>query len=143
MLLLLAGLMASTLLSEDASLLSAAALSRADAVPAWAATTAVAFGIWLGDLGLFFAGQVAGARGAVARRWVRRPSGDDLDAARRRLRRGVLIPVLISRAIPGSRVPLYVAAGALGVRWPVFAAATGLAVTVWCPIIVMGLVWRP
>jgi len=120
--LLLIGLAASTLLSEDAACLAAGVLIRTGQIPAWAAVAACALGIYVGDALLWCAGRVAGGCVRIAA-----PPGVDSPAA-----------ILASRFIPGTRLPLYLAAGAFGKRPRAFFLWTAIAVLIWTPAIVLG-----
>ena len=135
------GLAVGTLVSEDASLASAAGLARVGAVPPLAAGAAVALGIWAGDLALFFAGRYA-SRWRPLAQWVeRRWRPTELQAMAARLERGAGLAILLSRALPGTRLPLYVAAGAMRLPATVFVAATTIAVVLWTAVIVGGSQW--
>ena len=135
------GLAVGTLVSEDASLASAAGLARVGVVSPLAAGAAVALGIWAGDLALFFAGRFASRwrplAGWVNRRW--RPT--ELQAMAARLERGAALAILLSRLLPGTRVPLYVAAGAMRLRTVIFVAASAVAVLAWTVVVVGGSQW--
>jgi membrane protein DedA with SNARE-associated domain len=135
------GLTLGTLVSEDASLAGAAGLARAGAVSPLAAGAAVALGIWAGDFGLFLAGRFA-ARWRPLAGWIeRRWSPTQLQALAARLERRAGLAILLSRAVPGTRVPLYVAAGVMRMSARVFALATAIAVILWTVAIVGGVQW--
>lgn len=133
------GLAAATLISEDAATLSAALLVRAESLGGLEAVAAVAPGIWLGDLGLFAIGRLAGRIGMferwIARRWTR----DQLTAVASRLNGAAPMVILASRFVPGSRVPLYVVAGAARVSATVFMVTTAVAALVWTTAIVFAI----
>lgn len=135
------GLALGTLVSEDASLASAAGLARVGAVSPLAAGAAVALGIWAGNLALFFAGRFASRwrplASWVGRRW--RPA--ELQALAARLERGAGLAILVSRVLPGTRVPLYVAAGVMRLPAMIFVLATAVAVLLWTVVIVGGAQW--
>jgi membrane protein DedA with SNARE-associated domain len=129
----IAGMMlaASTLVSEDAATLTAGALVAANTMPATAAIGWVAFGIWLGDLGLFAIGRLARRRPAIAR-WVdRRWSIERLSAMEERFNRSAPFAILGSRFLPGTRMLLYVAAGLLRVNAATFAVSAAVASMGW------------
>ena len=136
--LLLLGLAASTLLSEDAACIAAGVLIRGGAIGAGEGVAACAAGIYAGDALLWWAGRLL-ARGtrlrAVPRAWVKRfvPRGDVM-------MRHVDSPlaVLASRFLPGTRLPMYLAAGAFGGRPRSFFLWTLVAVLLWTPVIVLG-----
>jgi membrane protein DedA with SNARE-associated domain len=132
-------LAAATLVSEDATTLSAALLVRTDSLDASEAIAAVALGIWIGDLGLFAIGRLASRIGIINRWMSRRWTADEIATAATRFQRGVLLAILASRFLPGSRVPLYVAAGAARVRAAVFVIATALAAVDWTTAVVLAV----
>ena len=119
----LIGLAAATLISEDLTLLLAGVLIAQDAISPFAGVAACAIGIFVGDMLLFAAGRLLGARVV---RWSRSTPPQHI---------GPLI--LGSRVVPGTRLPLYLAAGAL--HWPVraFASWTAIAVVLWTPTVVL------
>jgi hypothetical protein len=122
--LLLLGLAASTLLSEDAACVAAGLLIRRGDIPAAAGVAACAIGIYAGDALLWCAGRLF--------------RGFRLQAEG--LQRFVDSPraILASRFIPGTRLPLYLAAGAIGQRPGSFFFWTFVAVLLWTPLIVLG-----
>jgi membrane protein DedA with SNARE-associated domain len=132
-------LAAATLLSEDAATVAAGTLVAVQSMSATAAVSAVAFGIWAGDLGLFAIGRLARRSAAVAR-WVdRRWSLDRVKAMEARFNRGAALAILGSRFLPGTRVVLYVAAGLLHVRTATFAISAAAACLVWTFTIVTAI----
>jgi len=135
------GLAIGTLVSEDAALMGAAALSRAGAVSPLGAAAAVALGIWLGDLALFFIGRWASRWPPLSRYVHRRWPRTELQALAARLEHRAGWALVLSRALPGSRVPLYVAAGVFHLRPRIFLACTAAAVAVWTASIVLGAQW--
>lgn len=135
------GLMVTTYVSEDAALVGAAVLARNESVPALLAATAVAVGIWSGDVALFAAGRLA-RRWAPVARWVdRRWPPARLAALGSTLDRGAALSILLSRLTPGTRLPLYVAAGVLSVRTRTFVTCTAVAAAGWTATIVLGASW--
>jgi hypothetical protein len=120
--LLLIGLAASTLLSEDAACLTAGALIRGGRVSAWTGVVACALGIYAGDVLLWCAGRLLGSRLRVSV-----TAGVDSATA-----------ILASRFLPGTRLPLYLAAGAFGHRPRAFFLWTAVAVAAWTPAVVLG-----
>jgi membrane protein DedA with SNARE-associated domain len=60
-----------------------------------------------------------------------------------RLERQAGLAILLSRALPGSRVPLYVAAGVMRLPPVIFALASAIAVLLWTAIVVGGAQWLP
>jgi membrane protein DedA with SNARE-associated domain len=140
MTMLLAGLAASTLLSEDAACIAAGLLIQQGAISASEGVAACAAGIYAGDALLWAVGRtlrVCGRAGTNA--WG--------SAGRNVWGRALALPVgsvdspsaiVASRFIPGTRLPLYLAAGAIGNDPRSFFLWTLLAVLVWTPLIVLG-----
>ncbi len=97
-------------------------------------------GIWVGDMGLYGLGSSLGRRTAQSR-WLQkylRP--ESLANAEGWLAKHGSFALVMSRAIPGSRLPLYVAAGALRLPFRVFAKTTAVCSAVWvCAIFA---IWR-
>ena len=133
---ILFGLAVGTLASEDLTSISAGLLARdgvIDLLPAIAACTA---GVYLGDLGLWALGRVAGRR-ALRWNWVARRVGPaTVDRLGARLDHRLGLAVLASRFLPGSRLPMYLALGIAGRRPLAFAAWSFLAVVLWTPTLV-------
>lgn len=132
-------LAAGTLVSEDATTLTAAWLVSRGEVSAAAAVAACGLGIWAGDLGLWLAGRLL-TRSERLHRWcVRRAP---LVAGRAlTLAADEPAALVASRFLPGTRLPLYLTAGALGTRPAAFALWTFAAVAVWTPLVVLGASW--
>jgi membrane protein DedA with SNARE-associated domain len=127
-----------TLVSEDATTLAAGVMVASHRLTAAEAIAWVSLGIWLGDVGLFAAGRLAGRLPPVAR-WVdRRWSSSQLAALSVRLDRGTGAAVFLSRFAPGSRVPLYVAAGLFRMDAATFTVWTGLASATWVTAVILG-----
>jgi membrane protein DedA with SNARE-associated domain len=132
-------LAAATLISEDAATLAAGALVAAKTIPVATAIAGVALGIWVGDVGLFGIGRLAG-RVPIVARWVdRRWSRDHVRGMERRFYRGAAIAILGSRFLPGTRVLLYVAAGALQVRASTFVMSAAVGSMAWTVIVVFSV----
>lgn len=140
---ILIGLALGTLVSEDAALAGAGGLARTGTLSPLAAGLAVAMGIWVGDVLLFAAGRLAAHSAPIARFVERRWPPTELQSLATRLERQAGWAILLSRALPGTRVPLYVAAGALRLRIAVFLASSAAAVAVWTAAIVGGMQWLP
>jgi membrane protein DedA with SNARE-associated domain len=136
--LLLLGLAASTLLSEDAACIAAGVLIGQGVIGAGEGVAACAAGIYAGDALLWWAGRWLARRArsrAVPPAWANllRERGEVM-------MRHVDSPlaVLASRFLPGTRLPLYLAAGAFGRRPGSFFLWTFVAVLLWTPVIVLG-----
>jgi membrane protein DedA with SNARE-associated domain len=133
---LLAALMAATLVSEDLACISAGLLVRDGRVDFVAATTACAVGILVGDVGLWAAGRVCGSavgRWPTLARCAARLPVDDM---RRWLDEHAALAMLGSRFMPGTRLPLYVCAGLAGVPFRRFTVWAAVAVAIWTPILI-------
>ena len=134
-----ASLAAATLASEDLAAVSAAALAAGGHVNVYVATGAVTTGIYVGDLLLFVCGR-ASSRVGFLRRWIaRRWSREQLGELTRTLDQRLALAILASRFVPGTRLPLYVAAGVFSRRPAAFCAWTFVAVAVWTPLLVSGV----
>ena len=120
-----------TFIYEDGATLLAATLSANGSLDPRIGLLTTFLGIWLGDMGLYGVGSSFGRRAAQSR-WLRKFLSPELLAKAESwfATRGSLALVM-SRAIPGSRLPLYLAAGAL--RFPVrlFAKATAACSALW------------
>ncbi len=125
-----------TFLSEDLTCVATGASIAAGTLGFLPGVMACVFGIFAGDLLLYFGGRFVG-RPIV--RW--RPfrgilTEAKLDRASQWLsERGARV-VVASRFTPGLRLPTYVAAGLLGTRFWTFAAYFLLAAVVWTPLLV-------
>lgn len=133
-------LVLSTFVSEDLACVAAGLAIARGAMTLPAALLACAVGIWLGDLGLWLVGRMAGAKVLAWRRvserlplGVRDRFAEWFDARTGRA-------ILASRFAPGSRLPLYLAAGACRTSFVRFAAWTAVAVVLWTPLLVIGTV---
>jgi membrane protein DedA with SNARE-associated domain len=129
-----------TFIYEDGATLLAATLSASGSLDPRIGLLTTFLGIWLGDMGLYGLGSSFGRRTAQSR-WLRkylRP--ESLANAEDWFVRHGSLALVMSRAIPGSRLPLYVAAGAL--RFPVrlFAKTTAACSAVWVSAIFA--IWR-
>jgi len=129
-----------TFIYEDGATLLAATLSAGGSLDPRIGLLTVFLGIWVGDMGLYGLGSCFRRR-TTQSRWLQkylRP--ESLAKAEGWFARRGLLALVMSRAIPGSRLPLYLAAGAL--RFPVrlFAKTTAACSAVWvCAIF---WIWR-
>jgi membrane protein DedA with SNARE-associated domain len=129
-----------TFVYEDGATLLAATLSASGSLDPRVGLLTTFLGIWVGDMGLYGLGSSFGRRTAQSR-WLQkylRP--ESLAKAERWFAKHGSLALVMSRAIPGSRLPLYVAAGAL--RFPVrlFAKTTAVCSAVWVSAIFA--IWR-
>jgi membrane protein DedA with SNARE-associated domain len=126
-----------TFVLEDLAVLGAALLVVNNMVSLpWAAGSSFA-GIWFGDLGLYFLALHYG-RPVLQKPLFKRFLGKvDLTRSEAWFQNHGAAAILLSRAIPGTRLPAYLAAGLLKVPVSRFVAITAGAVLVW----VAGLFW--
>lgn len=129
-----------TFIYEDAAALLAATLSASGRLDPRIGLLSTFLGVWIGDMGLYGLGSIFGRRTAKSR-WLQkylRP--ESLTKAEAWFARHGSLALIMSRAIPGSRLPLYLAAGAL--RFPVrlFAKTTAACSAVWVSTIFA--IWR-
>jgi membrane protein DedA with SNARE-associated domain len=119
-----------TFASEDLACLTAGALIANGQLGLLPGIFACAFGIYIGDLLLYFAGR-AGA--PIARRFA--PAAKLDEAERWMADRGAAV-VLLSRFAPGLRLPTYLAAGILRTRFWTFNTYFLVAALIWTPLLV-------
>ena len=100
----------------------------------WAAASSFA-GIWIGDFGLYVLARHFG-RPVFERSWFKRLIGKKIDLARSEgwFRDHGTAAIVISRAVPGTRLPTYLAAGLLKVPLVRFLTITGAACVVWVAV---------
>ena len=126
----------STFVLEDIAVLGAALLvvNSMVALP-WAAASSFA-GIWIGDFGLYVLARHFG-RPVFERSWFQRLIGKKIDLARSEgwFRDHGTTALVISRAVPGTRLPTYLAAGLLKVPAARFLALTGAAGITWVAVL--------
>ena len=129
-----------TFIYEDGTTLLAASLSAGGSLDPRIGLLATFLGIWVGDMGLYGLGSSFGRRTARSCRLQKYLRPESLARAERWFARHGSLALVMSRAIPGSRLPLYVAAGAL--RFPVrtFAKTTAVCSAVWVSAIFA--IWR-
>lgn len=133
---ILFGLALGTLASEDLTSISAGLLVRDGAIDLLPAIAACTAGVYLGDLGLWAVGRVAGTR-ALRWNWVQRRVDPSVVATiGAQIDRRLGPTVLASRLLPGSRLPFYLAVGISGQRPWAFAAWSLVAVLLWTPALV-------
>jgi membrane protein DedA with SNARE-associated domain len=129
-----------TFIYEDGATLLAATLSASGRLDPGIGLLVTFLGVWLGDLGLYGLGSSLG-RHTTHSRWLKKYlKPESLAKAEDWFARRGSLALVMSRAIPGSRLPLYVAAGAL--RFPVrlFAKTTAACSAVWVSAIFA--IWR-
>ena len=129
-----------TFIYEDGATLLAATLSASGRLDPWIGLLTAFLGVWVGDMGLYCLGSSFGRRTARSR-WLRKYLSPELLAkAKGWFARQGSLALVMSRAIPGSRLPLYVAAGALRVPVRLFARTTAVCSAVWVSAIFA--IWR-
>lgn len=120
-------ILVSTFFLEDAAIGYAAFLAATGMIAPQVAFVVLFFGIYVGDVGLYFLG-------ASARRYdrARRFIGEHrIQHARIWLRRRSLLTLIGARIVPGSRLPIYAASGFLHVPFMTFASTTAAATFAW------------
>jgi membrane protein DedA with SNARE-associated domain len=120
-----------TFIYEDGATLLAATLSASGRLDPRIGLLTAFLGVWVGDMGLYGLGSSFGRRTAQSR-WLQkylRP--ESLGKAEAWFARHGSRALVMSRAIPGSRLPLYVAAGALRLPVRLFAKTTAVCSAVW------------
>ena len=129
-----------TFIYEDGATLLAATLSAGGSLDPRIGLLTTFLGIWVGDMGLYGLGSSFGRRTARSR-WLQkylRP--ESLAKAEGWFAKHGPLALVMSRAIPGSRLPLYVAAGALRLPVRLFAKTTAICSAVWVSAIFA--IWR-
>ena len=133
---ILVGLALATLFSEDLTCIAAGVLIAQGRLSFVEGTFACIVGIFAGDMMLFLAGRMVGARAlqwAPIARFVR---AQDVHRTTAWLQKRGLVVVLLSRFTPGLRLPTYFAAGLLPTPIGKFAAHFLLAAALWTPVLV-------
>jgi len=129
-----------TFIYEDGATLLAATLSASGSLDPRIGLLSTFLGIWIGDMGLYGLGSSLGRRTARSR-WLQKYLRPELLAkAEGWFARQGSLALVMSRAIPGSRLPLYVAAGALRLPVRLFAKTTAACSAVWVSAIFA--IWR-
>lgn len=129
-----------TFIYEDGATLLAATVSASGALDPRLGLLTTFLGIWVGDMGLYGLGSSFGRRTARSH-WLQkylRP--ESLFKAEQWFAKHGSFALVMSRAIPGSRLPLYLAAGTLRLPVRLFARTTALCSAVWVSAI-FGI-WR-
>jgi membrane protein DedA with SNARE-associated domain len=133
-------ILVATLVYEDGATVLAATLSASGRLEPALGLVAAFVGIWVGDIGLYALGSSVG-RYTAKSRWLQsflRP--EPLAKAQAWFTRHGSMALVLSRAIPGSRLPLYLAAGALRLPLRQFVQITGICAALWVSAIFA--VWR-
>jgi membrane protein DedA with SNARE-associated domain len=129
-----------TFIYEDGATLLAASASASGVLDPWLGLLTTFLGVWVGDMGLYGLGSRFGRR-TVQSPWLQKYLRPELLVkAELWFAKHGSFALIMSRAIPGSRLPLYLAAGALRLPVRVFARTTAVCSAVWvCAIFA---VWR-
>jgi len=133
---MIALLAAATLVSEDLTCIGAGILVAQGRIDYLLGVFACFFGIFVGDLLLFFAGRYFG-RPVLKRaplKWFIRAK--DVEKSSAWFSRRGLAVIFASRFVPGARLPTYFAAGLLDTSFWWFALYFLLAGVVWAPLLV-------
>src|SRR5271165_3616603 len=129
-----------TFIYEDGATVLAATLSASGSLDPRIGLLTTFLGIWLGDMGLYSLGSSLGRR-TTQSRWLQKYlKPESLAKAESWFATRGSLALVMSRAIPGSRLPLYVAAGALGLPVRLFAKTTAACSAVWVSAIFA--IWR-
>jgi len=125
---------------EDGATLLAATLSASGRLDPRIGLLTAFLGIWIGDIGLYGLGSAFGRRTAQSHWLQKYLKPESLAKAEGWFSKHGSLALVMSRAIPGSRLPLYVAAGALRLPVRVFAKITAACSAVWVSAIFA--IWR-
>lgn len=127
---------ASTLVSEDLTCIGTGILVAQGRIGFIPGAFACFFGIFAGDVLLFFAGRYLGrpALKLAPLKWF--ISARDVEKSSVWFSQRGLVVIFASRFVPGARLPTYFAAGLLNTRFRWFALYFFLAGAVWAPLLV-------
>lgn len=125
-----------TFLSEDLAAIGAGLLVARGSLDFDVALLATFAGIFVGDMGLYLAGRILGAKivSLSPFSWLIRK--EQLERGQVWFTKEGAKVVLVSRVIPGSRFPTYVAAGVLKAPFWRFTGLFLIGTMIWTPIIV-------
>ncbi len=129
-----------TFVYEDGATLLAATLSASGRLDPVLGIASAFVGIWVGDIGLYMVGATLGRYTVRSHRLQRFLKVESLAKAEAWFARHGSLALVMSRAIPGSRLPLYLAAGALRLSLRQFVRITGVCAVLWVSAIFA--VWR-
>ncbi len=125
-----------TFVSEDLACLTAGALAGQGTISFAAALAACSAGIFVGDIGLYWAGRIFGKRIVETRVFSRFVSAGAIEKASVWLDRNGASAIFLSRFITGLRLPTYLAAGFLRTNFAKFALYFLIATILWTPLLV-------
>jgi membrane protein DedA with SNARE-associated domain len=126
-----------TFVSEDLACITAGLLIQRGEVGIASAIAACASGIFVGDVGLWAAGRVAGRAALAWPRVARQLHHRRVEELRLWLERHAAGAIVGSRFLPGTRMPLYVLAGVLKLPGIVFAGWALVGTILWTPTLVL------
>lgn len=129
-----------TLLYEDGATVLAATLAASGRLDLGLGVMAAFSGIWLGDIGLYALGSTFRQVATRSRRLARFLTPEALAKAENWLQKRGSMALVMSRAIPGSRLPLYLASGALRLPLRNFVQITGICSAIW--VSTLFAIWR-
>jgi len=129
-----------TFVYEDGATLLAATLSASGRLDPALGIAVSVIGIWVGDIGLYWMGSVIPRYAFSWRRFQRFLKPESLEKAQTWFAKHGSLALVMSRAIPGSRLPLYLAAGALRLPLRRFVRITGICAALWVSMIFA--IWR-
>ena len=130
-----------TLVSEDLTCIAAGLLAANGRISLFLAIIACFFGIYLGDLLLYFVGKWFGTKALnhAPLRWM--ISENSVKRAAEWFEKRGAIAILLSRFTPSFRLPTYFSAGMFGMNFLKFAFFSFIAVAIWTPILVFLAYW--
>lgn len=137
---LAAAVFCGTLLYEDGATVLAATLAASGRLDLGLGVMAAFSGIWLGDIGLYALGSTFRQVATRSRRLARFLTPEALAKAENWLQKRGSMALVMSRAIPGSRLPLYLASGALRLPLRNFVQITGICSAIW--VSTLFSIWR-
>jgi membrane protein DedA with SNARE-associated domain len=139
-LVLAASIFAGTFVYEDGATVLAATLAASGRLDPALGLTAAFLGIWVGDIGLYALGSTFRRYASRSRRFSRFLKPEALAKAQAWFAKHGSMALIISRAVPGTRLPLYLASGALQLPLQGFVRITGVCSAIWvCAIFA---IWR-
>ena len=125
-----------TFSSEDLTCIAAGILSAKDLLPLWVSILACAVGIWIGDMGLYAMGYIAGHT-RTKWKWLHRiVTEKHIGQGKAMFEKYGVGWLFVSRFLPGTRFPSYIGAGMVGWSLRKFALALAAASILWTPVIV-------